>query len=42
MIKNYLKLDTEISQWLTDRFSGNLCFGYLKVSLAINAHAYRD
>ena len=28
MINNYVKLVTEISQWLTDRHSGNLCFGY--------------
>ena len=41
MINNYVKLGTEFSQWLTDRHSGNLCFGCLVVSLAINAHAYR-
>ncbi len=28
MTNNYVKLGTEISQWLTDRHSGNLCFGY--------------
>ncbi len=36
MIINYVKLGAS-SQWLTDRYSGNLCFGYLKVSLSINA-----
>ncbi|ACF44306.1 hypothetical protein Ppha_2099 [Pelodictyon phaeoclathratiforme BU-1] len=40
MKNNYVKLGTEISQWLTDRYSSNLCFGYLTVSLSINAHAY--
>jgi len=37
---NYNKLLPEISQWLSDRYSGNLCLGYLLVPLAINAHAY--
>jgi|GEM_PF-1790084 len=41
MIINYVKLDTEISQWLTDRYSSNLCLGYLTVSPSINAHVYR-
>ncbi len=40
MTINYVKLGTEISQWLTDRYSGNLCFGCLTVSLSINTHAY--
>ena len=39
MIINYVKLDTEISQWLIDRYASNLCFGYLTVSPSINAHA---
>jgi hypothetical protein len=39
-IINYVKLDTEVSQWLTDRYSSNLCLGYLPVSLSINAHVH--
>ena len=37
---NYDKLPTEISQWLSDRYAGNLCFGYLSAFLSINTHAY--
>jgi len=37
---NYDKLPTEISQWLSDRYAGNLCFGYLTAPLSINAHVY--
>ena len=31
---NYFKLGTEVSQWLADRYSSNLCLGYLRVSLS--------
>ena len=42
MINNYVKLGAEIGQWLTDRYSSNLCLGYLTVYLPSNAHVYRD
>jgi len=37
---NYDKLLTEISQWLSDRYAGNLCLGCLPALLSINAHVY--
>jgi hypothetical protein len=33
-IINYGKLCAEICQWLADRYSSNLCFGYLPASLS--------